>query len=60
MSPGAKQMGRAVAANILRRLGGQATEPFRYRDYGNLATIGRNSAVVDRALIHIPEPTRPY
>ena len=47
VSPGAKQMGRAVAANILRRLGGQATEPFRYRDYGNLATIGRNSAVVD-------------
>ena len=47
VSPGAKQMGRAAAANILRRLGGQATQPFRYRDYGNLATIGRNSAVVD-------------
>ncbi|MBV7544320.1 NAD(P)/FAD-dependent oxidoreductase [Acidovorax sp. sic0104] len=47
VSPGAKQMGRAVAANILRRLSGQATQPFRYRDYGNLATIGRNSAVVD-------------
>ena len=47
VSPGAKQMGRAAAANILRRLRGQATQPFRYRDYGNLATIGRNSAVVD-------------
>src|SRR5262249_2086087 len=47
VSPGAKQMGRAAAANILRRIAGQATEPFRYRDYGNLATIGRNSAVVD-------------
>ncbi|HCE92870.1 MAG: pyridine nucleotide-disulfide oxidoreductase [Burkholderiales bacterium GWA2_64_37] len=47
VSPGAKQMGRATAANILRRLAGQATQPFRYRDYGNLATIGRNSAVVD-------------
>jgi NADH:ubiquinone reductase (H+-translocating) len=35
------------AANILRRLAGQPTQPFRYRDYGNLATIGRNSAVVD-------------
>ena len=23
--------------------------PFRYRDYGNLATIGRNAAVVDLA-----------
>ena len=47
VSPAAKQMGRATAANILRRLAGQATQPFRYRDYGNLATIGRNSAVVD-------------
>ena len=47
VSPGAKQMGRATAANILRRLADQPTQPFRYRDYGNLATIGRNSAVVD-------------
>jgi NADH dehydrogenase len=47
VSPAAKQMGRAAAANILRRLRGAPTEPFRYRDYGNLATIGRNSAVVD-------------
>jgi NADH dehydrogenase len=47
VSPGAKQMGRAAAANVLRRIGGQPTRPFRYRDYGNLATIGRNSAVVD-------------
>jgi NADH dehydrogenase len=47
VSPGAKQMGRAAAANILRRLTGQPTVPFRYRDYGNLATIGRNAAVVD-------------
>lgn len=47
VSPGAKQMGRAAAANILRRMAGQPTLPFRYADYGNLATIGRNSAVVD-------------
>ena len=47
VSPGAKQMGRAVAANIQRRIAGRPTQPFRYRDYGNLATIGRNSAVVD-------------
>ena len=49
VSPGAKQMGRTAAANILRRLRGEPTRPFRYRDYGNLATIGRNSAVVDLA-----------
>jgi NADH dehydrogenase len=47
VSPGAKQMGRAAASNILRRIAGQPTEAFRYSDYGNLATIGRNSAVVD-------------
>ena len=47
VSPAAKQMGRTAAANILHRIAGQATETFRYRDYGNLATIGRNSAVVD-------------
>ena len=47
VSPGAKQMGRWAAANIRRRLNDEATLPFRYADYGNLATIGRNSAVVD-------------
>ncbi len=47
VSPAAKQMGRTAAANLLRRIKGQATQPFRYRDYGNLATIGRHSAVVD-------------
>jgi NADH dehydrogenase len=47
VSPAAKQMGRAAAANLLRRLAGRPTRAFRYADYGNLATIGRNSAVVD-------------
>ena len=47
VSPAAKQMGRTAAANILRRLRGEPTQAFRYRDWGNLATIGRNSAVVD-------------
>ena len=47
VSPAAKQMGRTAAGNILRRVAGETPRPFRYRDYGNLATIGRNSAVVD-------------
>jgi NADH dehydrogenase len=47
VSPAAKQMGRAAAGNVLRRLRGEPTQAFRYRDWGNLATIGRNSAVVD-------------
>jgi NADH:ubiquinone reductase (H+-translocating) len=49
VSPAAKQMGKAAAVNILRRIAGQSTQPFRYADYGNLATIGRNAAVVDLA-----------
>ena len=47
VSPAAKQMGRRAAANVLARLAGRPTQPFVYADYGNLATIGRNSAVVD-------------
>ena len=47
VSPGAKQMGRWAARNILRRIAGQPTHAFRYADYGNLATIGHNAAVVD-------------
>ena len=50
ISPAAKQMGRAAAANLLRRLRGEPTEPFRYRDYGNLATVGRKAAVVELAV----------
>jgi NADH dehydrogenase len=36
-----------AAANIRRHLAGEATTPFRYHNLGNLATIGRNSAVAD-------------
>jgi NADH:ubiquinone reductase (H+-translocating) len=46
VSPAAKQMGRLAASNVLRRMRCEPTQPFRYRDYGVLATIGRNSAVV--------------
>ncbi|MET0328675.1 MAG: NAD(P)/FAD-dependent oxidoreductase [Luteimonas sp.] len=46
VAPAAKQMGRQVAANIRAGLRGQPTTPFAYRDFGNLATIGRMAAVV--------------
>ena len=52
VSPAAKQMGRAAAANLLRRIKGEATRPFRYVDYGNFATIGRKAAVVDLTVPH--------
>ena len=47
IAPAAKQMGAIAAENILRRLKGQEPKPFRYRDYGMLATIGRNAAVAE-------------
>ena len=47
VAPAAKQMGRLVAANIRARLAGKPTQAFAYKDYGNLATIGRMAAVVD-------------
>jgi NADH:ubiquinone reductase (H+-translocating) len=47
VAPAAKQMGRHVAHAIRARLQNRASAPFRYRDFGNLATIGRMAAVVD-------------
>jgi NADH dehydrogenase len=47
VAPAAKQMGRHAAQAIRARLAGEPAKPFRYRDYGNLATIGRMAAVVE-------------
>ncbi len=47
VAPAAKQMGRHVAQAIRARLQGRTPASFRYRDFGNLATIGRMAAVVD-------------
>jgi NADH dehydrogenase len=45
VAPAAKQMGARVAKNILARIAGRETAPFRYVDFGALATIGRHSAI---------------
>jgi len=47
VAPVAMQQGRYVARHIRDRLAGRQTTPFRYRDKGNLATIGRAAAVAD-------------
>jgi NADH dehydrogenase len=47
VAPAAKQMGAHVASAIRARLAGRPAAAFRYRDFGNLATIGRMAAVVD-------------
>jgi NADH dehydrogenase len=45
IAPAAKQMGRHAAKNLILSLKSKKTHPFHYRDYGQLATIGRNAAV---------------
>lgn len=48
LAPVAKQQGAYAARIIVARLAGRpAPPPFRYRSFGNLATIGRREAVVD-------------
>ncbi len=53
VAPAAKQMGRYVADLIKRRLAGKPADPFRYSDYGNLATVGRKAAVADLGRIRL-------
>jgi NADH dehydrogenase len=45
MAPAAIQEGRHAAENVLRAMRGLPPLPFRYRDRGLLATIGRSAAV---------------
>jgi NADH dehydrogenase len=47
VAPVAQQQGRRAAANILARIAGEPTTEFRYRDRGNMATIGRNHAIAE-------------
>ena len=41
------QMGQHAVRNILRSIEGQPMRAFHYKDLGNMATIGRNSAIAD-------------
>ena len=47
VAPVAMQQGRYAAKVIQARLRSRQAPPFRYRDKGNLATIGRGAAVAD-------------
>ena len=54
VAPAAKQQGRYAAAAIRAAVAGRPAPPnFRYRDQGNLATIGRGEAVVDLGRIRL-------
>jgi NADH dehydrogenase len=43
----AMQQGTRAGENIRRAIAGRPLEPFRYKDYGIMATIGRGAAVGD-------------
>src|SRR3954468_16987468 len=53
IAPAAKQMGKHAANNIKLGLIGKPGKAFRYRDYGQLATIGRNAAVAQIGRLHL-------
>ena len=46
LAPVAIQQGEHAARAIVRAMRGEAREPFRYRDRGTMATVGRAAAVV--------------
>jgi NADH dehydrogenase len=56
VAPVAMQQGRYVARLIEKRLRGEPVEPFHYWDKGNLATIGRKSAVADFGALRFSGP----
>jgi NADH dehydrogenase len=47
------QQGRHAAKNILRKIAGQTTLPFHYRDPGNLAVLGRAAAIADLGRVRL-------
>ena len=46
-APVAMQQGRYIAQTILGELKGEAREPFRFVDKGQMATIGRSKAILE-------------
>ena len=53
VAPAAMQMGDHAAANVGRALRGEPLAPFRYRDKGSLATIGRRRGVAMIRKLHL-------
>lgn len=56
VAPAAMQEARHAARNLVRSLKGEPTRPFRYKDKGSLATIGRSSAVADLGWVKLSGP----
>jgi NADH dehydrogenase len=47
MAQPAIQQGRNLGENLVRLLDEKPMKPFKYKDKGSMATVGRNKAVVD-------------
>ncbi|MDX1652465.1 MAG: NAD(P)/FAD-dependent oxidoreductase [Brumimicrobium sp.] len=47
VAPAAIQQGKNLGKNLLRQLKGKPMKPFRYKDKGAMATVGKNKAVVE-------------
>jgi NADH dehydrogenase len=53
MAPPGMQQGKLLAKNIQNLLDDKPLKPFRYKDQGSMATVGRHRAVVDLKNLHL-------
>jgi len=53
LAPAAIQEGKAAARNILASIAGRPRKPFRYRDKGMMATIGKHRAIAQTGPIRL-------
>jgi NADH dehydrogenase len=53
VAPVAQQQAAHAAKNIVRAIKKQPLRPFKYFDWGNLATIGRAAAIADFGRLHL-------
>ncbi|MEO5818579.1 MAG: NAD(P)/FAD-dependent oxidoreductase [Gemmatimonadaceae bacterium] len=53
VAPAAMQMGPHAARNVRRTIEGRERLPFRYRNKGDLATIGRHRAIADFGFMQV-------
>ncbi|MEY4109619.1 MAG: hypothetical protein RJB35_933 [Actinomycetota bacterium] len=60
VAPVALQQGKWVAKQILRKVAGEPLKPFKYRDKGSMATIGRHKAVVQVGKFQMSGPLAWY
>jgi NADH dehydrogenase len=60
VAPVAMQQGKWVAKQILRKAAGEPLQPFKYRDKGSMATIGRHKAVVEVGKFRMSGPLAWY